>query len=273
MDGKMIIDFHTHIFPDRIAEGTIKQLSEFGGIKPYADGRKDGLIEAMIRGGIDCSVILPVVTKPKQFESITRFAEEINCADYSLNQIRLISFGGIHPDTQDYKGELNTLHEKGFKGIKLHPDYQQTFIDDIKYLRIIEYASSLGMVIITHAGYDVGYPRLTHCTPDRIKHMLDEVKPEKMVLAHMGGVFMGEWVEQLLIGKHVYLDTSFVADIMNQEQFVRMVRNHGADKILFASDSPWKDPGSLKATIYGMDFTEEEREMIFSGNAKKLLEI
>lgn len=217
--------------------------------------------------------MLPVVTKPRQFESITRFAEEINEGVFDKEGVRLISFGGIHPDSDDYRHELNVLHEKGFKGIKLHPDYQQTFIDDIKYLRIIEYASSLGMVIVTHAGFDVGYPQLTHCTPDRIMHMLEEVRPEKMVLAHMGGVFMGEWVEKLLFGQNVYLDTSYVADIMNPEQFVRMVRNHGADRILFASDSPWKDPGSLKDVICGMDFTEDEKEKIFSGNAKKLLEI
>lgn len=269
----MIIDMHTHIFPDRIADATIKQLSVLGGISPYADGRKDGLIEVMKKGGIDIAVILPVVTRPGQFESITRFAEEINNYDYGNEGIRLISFGGIHPDTEDYKKELNILYEKGFKGIKLHPDYQHTFIDDIKYLRIIDYASSLGMVIITHAGFDVGYPELTHCTPDRAKRMLDEVKPEKLVLAHMGGVFMGEWVEKVLVGQNVYLDTSYVADIMNKELFVRMVRNHGADRILFASDSPWKDPGSIKEVICAMNFNEEEKKMIFCKNAEKLLNI
>lgn len=269
----MIIDMHTHIFPDKIAEATIKHLSELGGIKPYATGSKAGLIDVMKKSGIDVSLILPVATKPRQFASITRFAEEINDYDYSDEGVRLISFGGIHPDTEDYKGELNTLYEKGFKGIKLHPDYQNTFIDDIKYLRIIEYASSLGMIVLTHAGYDVGYPELTHCTPDRIKHMLDEVKPEKLILAHMGGVFMGDWVENILVGQNIYLDTSYVTDIMYEEQFVRMVRNHGVDKILFASDSPWKDPGRFKEVISGMHLTEEEKEKIFGGNAKKLLEI
>lgn len=269
----MVIDFHTHIFPDRIAEKTIKHLSEFGGIRPYADGTKDGLISVMKKGGIDCSVILPVVTRPGQFDSITGFAEEINNEDYSEKGVRLISFGGIHPDSENYKQELNILSQKGFKGIKLHPDYQHTFIDDIKYLRIIEYASSLGMIVITHAGFDVGYPELTHCTPDRVLHMLNEVKPEKMVLAHMGGIFLGEWVEKILVGRNIYLDTSYVADIMDKKQFVRMVRNHGADKILFASDSPWKDPGTLKGTIDGMDLSEDEKEKIFHKNAEKLLNI
>ncbi|MBQ9885287.1 MAG: amidohydrolase family protein [Lachnospiraceae bacterium] len=267
----MVIDFHTHIFPDKIAEGTIKHLSQFGGIKPFATGNLDGLIDVMKAGSIDCSVILPVVTRPQQFDSITRFAEEINNTDFSDRGVKLISFGGIHPDTGDYKGQLNILYSKGFKGIKLHPDYQQTFIDDIRYLRIIEYASSLGMIIVAHAGFDVGYPQLTHCTPDRAKRMLDEVKPEKMVLAHMGGVFMGEWVEQILMGENVYLDTAYVADIMDKAHFERMVRKHGADKILFASDSPWKDPGMMKSVIEGLALTKEEKEMILGRNAEGLL--
>ena len=38
---------------------------------------------------------------------------------------------------------LKELKHMGFKGIKLHPDYQETFIDDIRYKRIISYASEL----------------------------------------------------------------------------------------------------------------------------------
>ena len=34
----MIIDFHTHTFPDKMAEKTIAFLSEKGGIKPYREG-------------------------------------------------------------------------------------------------------------------------------------------------------------------------------------------------------------------------------------------
>ena len=73
----MIIDFHTHIFPDRIAEKTIKMLSEKGGIPPFSNGSTEGLLNAMEIAGTDISVTLPVLTNPSQFDSVNSFAAEI----------------------------------------------------------------------------------------------------------------------------------------------------------------------------------------------------
>ena len=60
----MIIDFHTHIFPDKIAAGVISQLSSAGGITPHTDGTLAGLKKSMKDGGIDASVVLPVPDGP-----------------------------------------------------------------------------------------------------------------------------------------------------------------------------------------------------------------
>ncbi len=240
---KMVIDFHTHIFPEKIAEKTISFLSEKGGIPPYSNGTLEGLLASMKEAKVDTSVVLPVVTATKQFDSIHRFAMEINEREYK--ECKLVSFGGMHPDTANYKEELNFIAAHGFKGIKLHPDYQETFIDDIKYKRIISYATELGLIVVTHAGFDVGYPDVTHCTPDRTLDMIKDVKPEKLVLAHMGGLNYWDDVERYLVGENVYFDTAYVLDEMEKEQFKRIVKNHGADKILFATDIPWKPQKKL----------------------------
>ncbi len=270
----MIVDFHTHIFPEKIAEKTISALSAKGGIPAYSDGMLNGLLTSMKESDVDISVVLPVVTAPKQFESIHRFAIEINEREYGAH--RLISFGGIHPDTANYKEELNFIASHGFKGIKLHPDYQETFIDDIRYKRIISYATELGLAIVTHAGFDVGYPELTHCTPDRTLEMIRDVRPEKLVLAHMGGLNYWDDVEELLVGENVYFDTAYVADEMDEAQFIRIVKNHGVDKILFASDSPWKPQKKLVNGVKAMcdraeGLSSDDAELIMSGNALKLL--
>ena len=127
----MIIDFHTHVFPEKIAERTLGILAEKSKIAPETDGTVHGLLSSMEEAGVDTSVILPVVTAPKQFASIMRFGLEINEAYGYLEKSwekkkmpKLISFGGIHPDSADYKGELKALAEAGFPGIKIHPDYQ-----------------------------------------------------------------------------------------------------------------------------------------------------
>ena len=73
----MIIDFHTHIFPEKIATSTIGLLEKRCNIKASTNGMIDGLLDSMERCGIDISVILPVATKASQFENIQNFAKMI----------------------------------------------------------------------------------------------------------------------------------------------------------------------------------------------------
>ncbi len=265
----MIIDFHTHIFPEKIAAKTIENLERVGGIKAATDGTLKGLLDSMERCGVDMSVILPVATKPSQFESIHSFAQNVNekYAD------RLISFGGIHPDCEDYKKELDTIKAMGFKGIKLHPDYQGVMIDDVRYMRIIEYASELGLIILTHAGTDIGLPNPVHCPPQNMRKVLDTIKPEKMVLAHYGGWGLWEDVYDYLAGENVWLDTAFIFDYITREQFFKILEKHGSDKILFATDSPWSDMAKGIDWIRGLSLPQNVTEDILSGNAKRLLGI
>lgn len=270
----MLIDFHTHIFPDAIAPKTIPMLAEKCQGPAHTNGMAVGLVDSMDKAGITTSIVLPVVTKPSQFDSINRFAAEIN---EKYGPDRLLSFGGIHPDCEDYKGCLNKIKELGLKGIKLHPDYQGTFINDLKYMRIIEYASELDLIIITHAGFDVGIPEPMHCPPKFAREVIDKVQPKKFVLAHMGGMAakgdLSRWdeVEEYLVGQNVWLDTAYVLPVMPQDAFERIVKNHGADKILFATDSPWQDQKKCVNLIKNLNFTEEELQLIFEQNARQLL--
>ena len=261
-----MIDFHTHIFPDRIAEKSIPHLAEVCKTEPYTNGKMDGLLQSTIEAGLEYSVIHPVVTIPKQFESIHRFALQ-------FLEGKMISFGGIHPEQEDYKAKIRWIKEQGFKGIKIHPDYQDTYFNDIRYKRIIAYASELDLVVLTHAGYDPLTGNDIHCTPKMSAEVIDEVKPTKLVLAHMGGNEMADEVEQYLVGKDVYFDTAYVLDKMDSEQFVRMVRNHGADKILFATDSPWGGQKEYVDLFQKLPLTEAEKILIARGNACELLNI
>ena len=265
----MVIDFHTHIFPDKIAAKTIEHLAWVGGITAATDGTLSGLLSSMERCGVDLSVILPVATKPSQFESIQSFAKSIN----EQYPGKLISFGGIHPDCEDYKKELDVIKEMGFKGIKIHPDYQGVMIDDIRFMRIIEYASELGLIILTHAGIDIGLPNPVHCPPKKMRKVLDAIKPEKMVLAHLGGWSQWDEVYEYLAGESIWLDTAFIYDYITREQFLKILEKHGSDKILFATDSPWSDMAKGVDWIRNLALQKQAEEAILCGNAKRLLEI
>lgn len=263
----MVIDFHTHVFPDAIAPRTIRLLEEKSGLKAATDGTLQGLLDSLERCQADRAVILPVVTKPEQFTTILAFAEKVK----EQHPEKLISFAGIHPDSRDYKKELKLVADAGLPGIKIHPDYQGVMIDDMRYMRILEYASELGLIVVTHAGVDIGMPDPVHCPPDKMRKVLRAVQPEKMVLAHYGGWNQWDEVEEYLAGENVWLDTSFVYDYITKEQFIQIYRKHDAGKILFATDSPWSDMAKGIQWIRSLALSEEETDNILSGNAMRLL--
>lgn len=263
----MVIDFHTHIFPDQIAERTIQKLEEVGGIKAFTDGTLNGLKRSMKENHITMSVVLPVVTKPAQFESVNNYAAEIN------GQEGIISFGGIHPESEDYQEKLSMIKELRLPGIKLHPDYQKTYVDDPGMVRIIQYACELGLIVVIHAGVDIGLPDPVHCTPQRAANMLSQIDcpNAKLVLAHTGGFDLWDEVEEYIVGKNVWIDISYSLGMIADEQFERIVKNHGADRTLFATDSPWGSQYDTLMHLKKLNFTEEEMECILYRNALELL--
>lgn len=277
----MIIDFHTHIYPEKIAAATIKKMSDRSELCSMSDGTADGLMHSMREAGVDYSVVLPVATSVRQHKTINKNAISIN---EDTKQTGIYSFGGIHPDNEDYKDILKDLKASGVKGIKLHPDYQDTFFNDIRYKRIIGAAEEQEMIVVIHAGLDIGRPEPVHVTVDMIKEVYDEVKPTRLVLAHMGGWQMWQQVLDKLCGLPVYFDTAFsFGDIswsrgakmqwklMNEDEFTGLVRAHGADRILFGTDSPFISQKKAVEDIRGLSLTTLEKEKIFGENAKKLL--
>ena len=261
----MIIDFHTHMFPDKIAGRTLDYLSGIFGASPFADGTYTGLYNSMGKGAVDISIALPAVTKVSQVASINRFAS-------AYTEGPVISFGGIHPECENYKEILKEIKNLGLKGIKMHPDYQDMYFNDIRYKRLVDYATELGLIIVVHAGLDPKCPDDVHCTPEMAAEVIDEVHPANLVLAHLGGNEMWDDVEKYLVGKDVYLDTAVVLDVIKEDQFLRIVRNHGADKILFGTDVPWRDQGAFVHLLNDSKLTQEEKNKIFYKNACKLLD-
>lgn len=268
----MIIDFHTHIFPDKIAQKTITLLSEKGGIPPFSDGSVNGLLHAMAEAGVDVSITLPVLTNPGSFESVNRFAAAVN-AQFAHEDRRLISFGAIHPACEDLDGKMRWIKENGFLGVKIHPDYQGTLINGEGYVRILECAREYDLIVLTHAGLDAAYPDTVHCPPVLAKELIRRVPHTKFVLAHCGGNEMQEQVLDLLCGEDVYLDTAYVLRFISEEFFKALLRRHGEDRILFATDSPWSDVGRDVEIMKSYSLPKNTEEKIFSLNAKKLLGI
>jgi predicted TIM-barrel fold metal-dependent hydrolase len=278
-----LIDIHTHIYPDEIAQkaaDSIRDFYQIGG-SSSTDGTVRMLLERGGQAGISQYVILPVAIRPDRVQGINNFihqkAQEHDC---------MIPFGTVHAAMEGMTEEVDRIFAMGMKGIKLHPVYQGVELDDPRYLRILELAGESELIVVTHGGIDIGYPESQHAAPDKLLHAVRQVGPVKLVAAHMGG--WKQWDEaEALADTSVYLDTSFSAgfitakndghyrpeelNLLGQGQFMRMVRIFGADRILFGTDSPWTDQEENVRLIRALSLTVEEQAAILGGNAEKLL--
>ncbi|MFC1863179.1 amidohydrolase family protein [Thermodesulfobacteriota bacterium] len=261
----MIIDFHTHVFPDDIAERTVSATLKRSGISSSTDGTIQGLLNSMRNARIDISVVSRITTR-------TDLVEPNNQWLLSLAQHGIAPFATMLPELKDKVGYIKRLKKQGFKGIKLHPDYQGFFVDDRRMYPFYEEAQTEGVPILFHAGMDRGLPPPLHSTPKRLLKIHNEFPLLKMVAAHMGGEKGYRETEDLLLGKDIYLDTSFVLRLVPLKILERFFKKHPIERILFGTDSPWKDQKEELEFLFSLTFlTDKDKEILTSTNALQLL--
>jgi predicted TIM-barrel fold metal-dependent hydrolase len=263
----MIIDFHTHAFPGRIAPRAMEKLSrDAGGLVPHTDGTLESLKEEMVKDGIDISVVHSIATNPRQQASVNNFAMEMD------KDPAIVAFGSIHPDAPDALEELERIHAAGLKGVKLHPEYQQFYADDEKMRPIYRKISQLGLITIFHAGYDYGFPPPYHAMPENLLRPLDWLE-SPVVAAHWGGLDCGAQVLDKLCGRDIYFDLSYGYGCIPKPIAQRILDKHSPDRLLFGSDMPWHRPEWELRLIRSLDISDADREKILWRNACILLSL
>ena len=80
-------------------------------------------------------------------------------------------------------------------------------------------------------------------------------------------------VDRVLVGRNLWLDTSFTLAWFPAARFVEMARRHSIEKVLFGTDSPWADQGEEIQLHEDSGLTEEELAAVFYDNAASLLGI
>ena len=282
----MIIDFHTHIFPDKIAAAVIDKLSKISRTMPFTDGTISGLLNSMQKSGIALSIILPVATNAEQVIKINDSAARIN-EKFAGGEI--FSFGCIHPEFSDFRAELRRIKELGLKGVKIHPVYQGANIDDIKFLRISDRIAELDLILVTHAGLDIGFPNLVRCSPKMILNVVKKIGDFKFVAAHAGGWRNWNEAGEYLADTNIFIDTAFSTGkiyplagtnwkaedlkLLTAEEFLNLVKIFGSERIIFGTDSPWSSQKESAEFIKNLPLSENERKNILGLNGAKLLDI
>lgn len=261
----MLVDFHTHAFPEKIAARAVEKLAAAsGGLCPQTDGTVDSLKAEMAKDGVDLSVVQSIATNPAQQRKVNDFAIGIDKDD------RIVAFGSVHPDAPDALEELERIHAAGLKGVKLHPEYQQFYVDDEKMKPIYRKISQLELITLFHAGHDYGFPPPYHAMPEHFLRALQWFDAP-VVAAHWGGMGCSLEVVDKLCGAPLWFDLSFGYASIARSVARRIVDKHGADRLLFGSDMPWHRPQWELRLLDTLELSPEEREQICWRNATTLL--
>ena len=278
-----VIDSHTHMFPDRIAAKAVASLSETSHTLAFTDGTEAGLLASSKRAGIHLSIVLPVATRPQQVKKIN---DKMALLKKEHAGRGLSALACMHPGLEDPEEELERIAAMGFAGFKIHPVFHHTDVDDPSYLRMFRKAKDLKLIIVTHAGRDIGFPEEDRCSPLKLRRAVDLSGYNGFVMAHMGG--WGEWetVGEMLADTGVYLDTAFTLGVVpakdekyrgcrmcSQEQFLAIVHSFGAERILFGSDSPWYDQQKSLQQLLELPLDEDTQKLILYKNACRLFGI
>ncbi len=264
----MLIDFHTHAFPEKIAARALAALAERAKMTPLTDGTVPGLVSSMDAWQVDKAVVCNIATNVKQQTSVNDFAIRTKEAHGD----RLIPLGSVHPDAPDLADEIQRIHAAGLVGLKLHPDYMEKDFDDPAYGPILDAAAQLGMFVIIHAGFDVYSPGHIFAPPEAILRVIQRHPKLKLVCAHFGSNCLWDSAEAKLAGQKIWMDTSMgCREGMSPAQAKRILLKHDPERILFGSDCPWCDPTYNAAWLEKLGLPGTLLDKIFYQNAQGLL--
>ena len=265
-----VIDAHVHLYPDSLAPKVVPTLSNRFGNAPAFDGTVTGCTANAAEVGIVMSVNLPVATTSDHVGHTNSFwsqyASRGNDGDRSV-----ISIAALHPHTTDAANEVCNIARMRFAGIKFHPEYQNFRFNDACMDDIWAAMSENGLVAYLHAGGERVFSPPFHSTPKEILELHRRFPKLKIAAAHLGGFGMWDEVEEKLVGEDVFLDLSHTFFWMPHERILRMIKAHGAHRILFGTDAPWQSPVDVLAAFLNLPLTDKEQRQICYETARHLL--
>lgn len=279
----MIIDFHTHIFSPQIKKNRSKYIDIdpcFATLYSNPDAKlatADDLIESMDKEGINISVItnigwstheLCVETNQYILEAIARYPH------------RLIGFCSVQPCSLDTAiTEIERCSEGGIRGVgEIRPDMQFFDLTDEQMMKpFVEIMMKHKLILLTHASEPLGhdYAGKGSITPDILYSFITNFPDLTIVCAHWGGglPFYTLMPEVKQATKNVFFDTAASPFLYSPQIYCQVAQLVGADKILFGSDYPLLTQSRLLKEIMSVNLSEETKNLILSGNARRLLGI
>ncbi|MFQ5924585.1 MAG: amidohydrolase family protein, partial [Dehalococcoidia bacterium] len=192
----------------------------------------------------------------------------------------LVPFIGLDPIMSPElmrKEILDKVRNQGAKGIKFQGAVQRFYPYDRRLWPAYETAAELGLPVLFHSG-GMG-PEAQFALPQHFEEVVSRFPQLTVVLAHLGWGFWQQSISLVQSCPNVNFDCCAVIAVTEDEgglsdkDLLSMIREIGAQRVLFGSDYPWFDPVQGVQRLSRLDLTEEEKRLIFSENAIRIYEI
>jgi predicted TIM-barrel fold metal-dependent hydrolase len=259
----LIIDAHTHIFPDDTAARILENTSKTFNVPVYGKGTAADLLSQMDRNGITYAVVHMIAPTPASVHATNSWL-------INLRQERFIKFGTIHPRLKNPAHELDRLKDHNIRGVKLQPEVQEFTVDDrAAAYHLYEALAARGMTVMFHVG---GNPKpLPHnrSKPHMIRTVAQDFPELKIIAAHLGGNNMWDSVYDCLAGlENVYMETSLSYGAIAPALAHSIIVRHGHDRIFFGTDYPFAPVEKSVRIAQAVPFLNNtEKEDILGRNA------
>jgi len=264
----MILDFHNHIYPEKVAPAIVESLTQGKGFTAFGTGTASGLRAEMKRSGVEACVVLGVAVSPSLVEPTNRWILEQKGEAF-------VPIGSIHPFYEDFKPAVRGLKAAGVRGVKLHPMFQNFYPDDERAFPFYEEIVRQGLFVIFHSGPGLIMKPGEEVmgTPERIARVFKVFPRMTLVVAHFGGFRMIEEAKKHILGKDVYIDTSYPPGLCfeRQDWVLHMIHGHDPDRILFGTDTPYARQKEDAEYILRLPLSADLKERILWRNGWNLL--
>jgi uncharacterized protein len=282
----MFVDSHCHIFTDRIVENVKSKPAMVEELKLNTRGAVRRLdpkaLEASAEAnGVDVCVLLPTALPERIRSENDRFVR------FSLEFPRLRTFATLHPEMQDLSHEIQRIFDLGINGFKFSSFSQRFDLLSPEVESLLAELERRGrgraeppiLVFDTFIRADVHFGAAADylTTPSKLAEIARRHEGLNLVGAHMGGLLADfEELRRFLVpAPNFYLDTANAAHTLEDNQFVELLRIHGASHILFGTDWPWFDHKGERALVASLlkqaGYGPSEQAAVFGGNAVRLL--
>ena len=281
--NKMIIDFHTHIFPKEIRENREKYFTSEPAFKllysrPGAKlaGAAE-LIDSMNSHGVDKSVVFGFPWK-----NSATFKKH---NDYIIKSIvrysgRLTGFCCIDIFSRKAIAEVMRCLENGLSGVGELAFYESG-IDEESINRlepVMEVCLDKNLPVLIHTNEPIGhqYPGKTPNTFKQIYRLITKFPENRIVLAHWGGgIFFFSLLKKEVKDSfnNVYFDTAASPFLYDAKIYRIAISILGQNKIIFGSDFPLLTQARYFKEFEQAGLTKSEIVSFCGENAAKLLNL